>query len=97
MQDCRIRWGTVQSVEDDHAVIASPPLTFENGALGLGDAVAERVRWRKDGTSLAPTPAPGSIVAAHWDWVCGTITDAERDDLADATEATLELVNSVRT
>ena len=27
--------------------------------------------------SLAPAPAPGSIVSAHWDWVCGTLSDAE--------------------
>ena len=96
MQACRIRWGTVESVDDDHAVITSAPLTFDDGALGLGDAAQERVRWRKDDTSLAPAPIPGSIVAAHWDWVCGTMTDAECDALADATRRTLELVNSAR-
>ena len=96
MQACRIRWGTVESVDDDHAVITSAPLTFDDGALGLGDAAQERVRWRKDDTSLAPAPVPGSIVAAHWDWVCGTMTDAECDALADATRRTLELVNSAR-
>ena len=96
MQACRIRWGTVESVDDDHAVITSAPLTFDEGTLGLGDAVQERVRWRKDDTSLAPAPVPGSIVAAHWDWVCGPMTDAECDALADATRRTLELVNSAR-
>lgn len=96
LQACRIRWGTVESVDDDHAVITSAPLSFDHGALGLGDTVHERVRWRKDGTSLAPAPVPGSIVAAHWDWVCGTMTDVECDALADATKRTLELVNSAR-
>jgi hypothetical protein len=96
MQACRIRWGTVESVEDEHVVIASAPLTFADGALGLGDADQERVRWRKDGTSLTPPPAPGDIVAAHWDWVCGSITDGDRDALADATERTLNLVNEAR-
>ena len=28
LQDCRIRWGTVESVEDEHAVIATRPLTY---------------------------------------------------------------------
>lgn len=96
MQACRIRWGTVESVDDDHAVITSAPLTFDGGTLGLGDTAQERVRWRKDDTSLAPAPVPGSIVAAHWDWICGTMTDAECDALADATKRTLELVNSAR-
>lgn len=96
MQDCRIRWGVVESVDDDHAVIASESLTFGDGVLGLGDLATERVRWRRDGTALAPKPKPGETVAAHWDWVCGTITDAERDALADATRRTLDLVNAVR-
>ena len=94
MQDCRIRWGTVESVDDDHAVITSTPLTFDGGVTAARRPRAERVRWRKDGTSLAPAPAPGAVVAAHWDWVCGTITDAESDALADATEQTLDLVNA---
>ena len=29
MQDCRIRWGTVESVEGEHAVIASRPLQLD--------------------------------------------------------------------
>ncbi len=91
-----MRWGTVESVDDEHVVITSAPLTFTDGALGLGDADQERVRWRRDGTSLAPPPVPGDVVAAHWDWVCGTITDAERDALADATALTLNLVNDAR-
>lgn len=96
LQDCRIRWGTVESVHHDHAVISSPPLLFEAGRLELGEPVAERVRWRKDGTSLAPAPVPGTIVAAHWDWVCATLSPADRDESADATRATLDLVNDVR-
>ena len=96
MQDCRIRWGTVQSVEGEHAVIASRPLTFDGGVLALGEPTSERVSWSKDGVSLAPAPAPGSIVSAHWDWVCGTLSDEEGAALESATQATLELVNTVR-
>src|SRR4029079_17400875 len=96
MQACRVRWGTVESVDDEHVVITSAPLTFTDGVVARGDACQERVRWRRDGTSLTPPPVPGASVAAHWDWVCGTITDAERDALAVATERTLNLVNDAR-
>ena len=96
MQDCRIRWGTVESVADDQAVILSRPLSRDSGVLALGDPVAERVRWAKDGASLAPAPAPGERVAAHWNWLCGALTDAESAALAAATEATLDLVNAAR-
>jgi hypothetical protein len=96
MQDCRIRWGTVESVRDDHAVIASQPLRFTDNRLVLGDPVRERVRWRKDGTSLAPPPVAGQTVSAHWDWVCATLHDGEGDALTSATQVSLDIVNAVR-
>ena len=96
MQACRIRWGTVESADDEHAVISSAPLTFDGANLGLGGPRQERVRWRSDSTSLAPAPAPGDLVAAHWDWVCATVTESECDELADATARTLDLVNAYR-
>jgi hypothetical protein len=96
MQDCRIRWGTVESVEDEHATIVSQRLVFDGGVLMLGDPLAETVRWSKDGTSLAPPPAVGATVAAHWDWICGPLTDADCAALAAATQAILDLVNSSR-
>jgi Family of unknown function (DUF6390) len=96
MQDCRIRWGTVESVDDEHAVIASRPLVLAGGRLALSESTTERVRWRKNGVSLITAPRPGDTVSAHWDWVCDTLTDAEGAALATATDATLKLVNDVR-
>jgi hypothetical protein len=96
MQDCRIRWGIVDEVDDEHAVIMAQPLTFDSGVLALGAPVRERVRWRRDGASLAPPPVPGQTVSAHWDWVCAALTDTEAADLEAATRATLNLVNAVR-
>jgi hypothetical protein len=96
LQDCRIRWGTVESVDDDRVVMVSRPLTYEDRLLALGDPAAERVRWSKDGESLISAPTPGDTVSAHWDWICSTLTDAESDALADATRTTLDLVNSAR-
>jgi hypothetical protein len=94
MQQCRIRWGIVESVSGDRAVLSSRPLRIDQGRLALGDPVAETVRWKKGGLSLTPAPTPGSIVSAHWNWVCATLTDAESEALAAATQATLDLVNA---
>lgn len=96
LQACRIRWGTVESVDDEHAVIMSRPLRFVDGHLELGDAVGETVRWSKDGTSLAPLPSPGDTVAAHWDWICGAIDADEEKALAAATRSSIDLVNRAR-
>jgi hypothetical protein len=96
LQDCRIRWGTVESVEGEHAVIASPPLRLSDGALTLGDPEVERVQWKKGELSLAPAPQRGSIVAAHWNWVCGTLIADQYAALDAATHTTLDLVNTLR-
>jgi hypothetical protein len=96
MQDCRIRWGTVDSIEDEHAVVVSQPLTYVDRTLRLDEPEAEKVRWSKDGVSLISAPVPGDTVSAHWDWVCATLRDDEVDALATATQATLDLVNDAR-
>jgi Family of unknown function (DUF6390) len=95
LQSCRIRWGTVDSVDDERAVIISRPLHFD-GSLSLGDEMPESVRWARDGASLTSRPAPGQTVSAHWDWVCGSLTAGQRDTLASATMSTLALVNRLR-
>ena len=94
MQDCRIRSGTVESVAGEQAVIASRPLQFVDGALALGETQVEQVHWSKGGVSLAPAPKPGATVSAHWDWLCGTLTDDETAALSAATQTTLDLVNA---
>jgi len=96
MQDCRIRWGTVESVVGEQVQIASRPLTLDAGMLTLGEPRTERVCWSKGGVSLAPTPEPGATVSVHWDWVCGTLSNDESAALAAATLATLDLVNTAR-
>ena len=95
MENCRIRWGTVESVDGEHAMVTSPALRLTDGALTLGDPRPERVQWRKGDLSLAPAPSPGSIVAAHWDWVCGTLTADQHVALESATQTTLDLVNNI--
>ncbi|PRC58840.1 hypothetical protein C6A85_26465 [Mycobacterium sp. ITM-2017-0098] len=72
----------------------SRPLTFGSGTLALGEPCEERVRWCRDGASLAPPPLPGQSVSAHWDWICDVLTPAEVIDLEAAMRRTLTLVNA---
>jgi hypothetical protein len=96
LQACRIRWGVVDSIDHEHIVLVSQPLMFDGARLHLGEPAPEKVRWRRDGVALAPPPAPGDTVAAHWDWTCGRLSADEGAALAAATASTLELVNSAR-
>lgn len=95
LQACRIRWGAVEAVDGDHVTMVSRPLVFAEGALQLGDPVVEHVRWRRDATALAAVPVPGDTVAAHWDWVCGPLAEAQERHLVAATTQTLDLVNDL--
>ena len=94
MQDCRIRWGTVESVHGEQATLSSRPLRLDGDVLVLGEPRPETVQWCKDGLSLAPAPVPGATVSAHWHWMCATLSDTECDALSAATASTLDLVNS---
>lgn len=94
LQNCRIRWGTVAAVEDEHVLVESRSLALEDGHLTLGEPDIERIRWSRDGKSLTRLPSAGDTVSAHWDWVCDTLTPRDASALAAATRATLDLVNT---
>jgi hypothetical protein len=91
LQNCRIRWGVVESVDEKDVVLRSRPLTMDRGMLVLGEAAPERVS-RDD----AAPPRPGQTVSAHWHRVCHTLTDPQTAALAAATQSTLDVVNAAR-
>ena len=70
MQDCRIRWGTVESVDAQHAVIPGATVT----ALNLGDHVAPvDVRGRRP----CARRSPGRACAVEQRWrIAGAGTGA---------------------
>ncbi|WP_329391022.1 DUF6390 family protein [Streptomyces sp. NBC_01716] len=71
---CRIRTGVVRSVSGETATVESRPLTWTGTALTPGPPRDESVRWSTGGRSLIAGPAPGDLVALHWDWVCDVLT-----------------------
>jgi hypothetical protein len=91
---CRIRWGTVLSVEGSQAVLASAPLTWDGRALALGEPVEERVDALIEGVTTVPGLGPGDLVAAHWHWICDRLDAEGVERLREATERHLDLVNA---
>ncbi|GAA3745816.1 DUF6390 family protein [Streptomyces tremellae] len=77
---CRVRTGEVRAVQGEGAVVRSRPLVWDpdRAAVAPGPALCETVRWSIGGRSLIPAPAPGDLVALHWDWVCDVITEEQR-------------------
>jgi Family of unknown function (DUF6390) len=71
---CRIRWGTVESVDGDSAIVRVRPLTWNGRALGVGPETTERVSVATEGRTFVRDVGPGDIVALHWGWVCDRLT-----------------------
>jgi hypothetical protein len=90
---CRITPAHVVSTEDDEATVALRPLEWRAGALRLGPPTVRVARWRLDGRSFVPRPAPGTLVSLHWDVVCDVLLPADAAALAAVTQGTLRAVN----
>lgn len=94
LQNCRIRWGRVVAVEDEHVRVESRKLTWDGRRLALADPGEERVRFAVAGRGFVPQPAVGERLALHWDWACDRLNGAEVDYLQRCTEHQLDLTNA---
>jgi len=93
LDQCRIRWGVVEEVRDDSAIVRSRPLTWDGDGLGHGPPRPETARVARGGRGLVRGLRPGDLVALHWDWVCDRLTDSQRDALNRYSNLSLEAVN----
>lgn len=90
---CRIRWGEIIEVGDEHLQVSSRPLTWDGLELGLGPAQQETARWADAGRSLVNAAAPGQQVALHWDWACDRLSARQLGMLEQQTERQLARTN----
>ncbi|MHB1489019.1 MAG: DUF6390 family protein [Cellulomonas sp.] len=74
---CRVRWGKVVEVADNHALVLSRPLEWDGRMLREGAPQVEQVLTTAAGLGLAGNLRPGSWCSMHWDWVCESL-DARR-------------------
>ena len=90
---CRIRWGRVDAVIGNHAVVQSRPLEWDGQRLVLG-AVRDEVAVTGEGTMrLTRVLAVGDWCSLHWDWVCDRLEPAQARALKHYTQTQLAAVN----
>jgi hypothetical protein len=94
LDSCRVRWGTVESVDGETAGVRSRPLTWDGDALGLGAERVETCRWTRDRHSFVRALGPGEQVSMHWNWVCDRLDDDRIAELSDRTHRQLTLTNA---
>ncbi|HVP06156.1 MAG TPA: DUF6390 family protein [Dehalococcoidia bacterium] len=93
MEQCRIRWARVASVDGAGLIVETQPLMLEGGKLRLGPAQTERVVRLIDGRGFVDAVAPGDWVSVHWGWVCDVVSDEQRAQLERYTRHHLRLCN----
>ncbi|BCJ33381.1 hypothetical protein Athai_08840 [Actinocatenispora thailandica] len=94
LDGCRIRWGTVESVSGDTALVRQRPLVWHAGRLALGAPHVAAVRVGRRGYRLVPGIRPGRSVAMHWNWVCDVLRPVDLAALRHYTCTQLRLANS---
>jgi hypothetical protein len=93
MEQCRIRWGRVTSVQGPELVVDVQPLKLEAGKLVLGAPGEETIRRWVDGKGFVDDVLPGEWVSIHWGWACDRLTSSQRQRLERYTRWHLELCN----
>ncbi len=79
MDQCRISWGIVQSV-DHHkgeAVILRQKLESVDGRLKLAEACTEIVKYIWQGGTFTADLQSGDTVSCHWNWLCARLAPLE--------------------
>ncbi len=92
---CRIRWGQVVAVVEDHAVVRSRPLEWDGRVLHEGEPRDEDVVVARDGHGLAGPLDPGDWCALHWDWVCERLDRRRLVALQTRSRRQLAVVNAL--
>lgn len=90
---CRIRWGRVEAVTADTAVVTCQPLAWDGRSLELAAPALEQVTWQHRGYHLIPPPQAGDAVALHWDWLVRPIDADELRMLRAETVRHLAIAN----
>jgi hypothetical protein len=93
LDDCRISWGRVVSLDSGELVVERSPVALREGKLVLDAPRPERVTRQLDGHGFADAAQPGDWVALHWGWVCEVIDDRQRRSLERYSRHHLALAN----
>jgi hypothetical protein len=95
LDQCRIRWGRVESLDGDAALVRSQPLEFVGSRLVLGAERVERVQYRVERSGFVSDLLPGDVVSMHWDWICDRLSSASLAWLRACTRHNLAAVNAL--
>ena len=93
LDNCRVSWGRVRSVEAGELLVERVPLLLREGKLVLGAPAPERVTRQVEGRGFADAAQVGDWVSLHWGWACEVLTETQRASLERYTRHHLAIAN----
>lgn len=93
LDNCRIAWGQVRSVADEHLEVIVRPLAFIGGRLAFGSPEIRRVTSAIEGQGFVPDAGPGDWVSIHWGWACDVLSPRQVENLRRYTAHHLAIAN----
>lgn len=90
---CRIRWGRVEAVMGDRAVVQSRPLEWDGKQLSLGAPRPETAILSVGGMGFTDPLEAGDWVSLHWEWVCDRLGRRQLHDLREFSARQLAMTN----
>jgi hypothetical protein len=74
MDNCRISWGKVVSLDGSTLTVEGMPLVIAGHRLALGEPVRRAVNRGFDGSGFVNTARIGDWVSLHWGWPCQVLS-----------------------
>jgi hypothetical protein len=93
LDNCRISWGRVTSVENGHLYAAAQPIVIHQGRLTLGPEQTRCVARHIDGRGFVDEARPGDWISIHWGWACDRLTERQVRNLRRHTLRHIALAN----
>jgi len=93
MDNCRISWGRVRSVDGANVMVDRQPLLIEAGKLALGSPRPTQATRLLEGRGFVTALEPGDMVSLHWGWICERISDRQVLSLERYTGQHLAIAN----
>ncbi|MBI4672600.1 MAG: hypothetical protein HY741_13155 [Chloroflexi bacterium] len=93
MDNCRVSWGKVVSLEGATLTAEVAPLQLIGNNLVLGAPELRRVKSQIDGRGMVDRAAPGDWISIHWGWACQVLTPKQLAALERWTRYHLQLAN----
>ncbi|MEJ7763372.1 MAG: DUF6390 family protein [Thermomicrobiales bacterium] len=93
MDQCRVSWGRVVTVDGPELVVERQRLILVEGKLALGPPGTARVVRQIEGRGFTDAAVAGDWVSLHWDWVCEVLTPRQQANLARYTRDHIGIAN----